>query len=62
MLAAFTNDELKYLAEFYGRLCVASDAFSRERASTVREILKIVEWRSVMTFAKQLVADLGGDV
>ena len=61
MLAAFTNDELRDLAEFYGRLCIASEAFSREDATTVKEILKIPEWRSVMTFAKQLAVYLGGD-
>ena len=61
MLTGFTNDELKGLAELYGRLCAASEAFSREDASTVQEILKIPEWRSVMSFAKQLAADLGGD-
>lgn len=58
MLAAFTGEEMKSLAEFYGRLCVAADAFGRDRVRTVSDIHKISEWRSVMAFAKALALEL----
>jgi hypothetical protein len=58
LLEAFTENELRSLAEFYGRMCVASDAFERDGALSVRAILKIPEWRSVMAFAKDLVVEL----
>lgn len=54
MLTAFTSEEMKSLAEFYGRLCVAADAFARESVRTVSDIHKISEWRSLMAFAKAL--------
>lgn len=59
--ASFSNDELKDLAELHGRLCAASETFSRHGARTVQDILKLAEWRRGMTFAKQLALDLGGN-
>lgn len=59
-IEAFTEGELKDLAELYGRLCVASDAFLREEASSVSDILKIAEWRTTIMYAKELCARLGG--
>lgn len=55
---AFSESEQKSLAEFYGRLCVAADAFGRARVTGVRDILKLPDWRATMAFAEQLVADL----
>jgi hypothetical protein len=57
-LNAFTSEELKSLAELYGRLCVASDAFAKHDRHCVAEIQKLPEWRSVMGFAKNLVVEL----
>jgi hypothetical protein len=50
-LNAFTSDELKSLAELYGRLCIASDAFTKHECHSVADIQKLPEWRSVMAFA-----------
>lgn len=58
MLRTFESDELERLAEFHGRLIVASDAFDRDGAQTVSAILLVPEWRSVMDFAKRLVVGL----
>jgi hypothetical protein len=57
-LNAFTSDELKSLAELYGRLCVASEAFTKNDCHSVADIQKLPEWRSVMAFAKDLVVEL----
>lgn len=57
-LDAFTELELKSLAELYGRLCVAVDAFDRSSALTVGTVLKMPEWRAVMSYAKDLTVEL----
>jgi len=57
-LNAFTSDELKSLAELYGRLCVASDAFTKHDCHSVDDIQKLPEWQSVMAFSKDLVVEL----
>ena len=57
---AFTADELKDLAELYGRICISSEAFQRDGARTVSDILKVSEWRRTMTFAQQLLVRLKG--
>lgn len=57
-LNAFTEQELKSLAELYGRLCIASDAFTKHNCHSVSDIQKLPEWRSVMAFAKELVVEL----
>lgn len=60
LLEAFTEDELRDLAELFGRLCIAARAFERDGACAVNEILKIPEWRSTVAFAKGLHVRLGG--
>lgn len=57
-LDAFTVQELKSLAELYGRLCIASDAFTKYDCHSVADIQKLAEWRAVMAFAKGLVVQL----
>ena len=57
-LNAFIEQELKSLAELYGKMCIASDAFTEHDCHSVAEILKLKEWRSVIAFAKDLVAEL----
>ena len=61
-LDAFTESELKSLAELYGRICIAAKAFDRDNLS-VSAIQKITEWRQVMAFAKDLSPELkrGGE-
>jgi hypothetical protein len=61
LLDAFTEDELRDLAEFYGRLSVAGEAFEQEATHSVQQILKLPEWRSAMAFAKDLHARLQRD-
>jgi hypothetical protein len=61
LLDAFTEAELRDLAEFYGRLCVASEAFERADARSVVAILKLPDWRSTMVFAKDLHVRLQRD-
>lgn len=60
-LDAFTSDEVRGLAELYGRMCASSEAFERDDAQTVSEILKVPEWRRTMAFAKTLFVRLGGE-
>jgi hypothetical protein len=54
---AFSADELKSLAELYGRVCIASKAFDRDNL-TVSAIQKLKEWREVISFAKDLAVEL----
>jgi hypothetical protein len=60
-LNAFTEQELKSLAELYGRVCIASGAFTKHDCHSVADIQKLPEWRSVMAFAKDLVVELKGN-
>lgn len=55
---AFTNDELRSLAELYGRVCIASEVINKKSCHSVAELQKIKEWRSVITFSKQLEVEL----
>ncbi len=57
-LNAFTEQELKSMAELYGRICIASDAFVKNNCHSVADIQKLTEWRSVMAFAKDLAVEL----
>ena len=57
-LEAFTERELKSLAELYGRLCIANEAVTENNCRSVANIQKLPEWRSLMTFAKDLVVEL----
>ncbi|MDH3672107.1 MAG: hypothetical protein OES46_13245 [Gammaproteobacteria bacterium] len=60
-LNAFTEHELKSLAELYGMVCIASNAFSKMGCRSVAEVQKVAEWRSVMAFAKDLAVELKGN-
>ncbi len=60
-LGAFTAAETRDLAELHGRMCAASEAFVRDNARTVSEILKVPEWRRTMDFARRLLVRLMGD-
>ena len=51
---AFTEQELKSLAELYGMLCIACKAIEEHDCHQVTELQKIPAWRSVMAFAKDL--------
>ncbi len=57
-LNAFTDLELRSLAELYGMICIASKAFTKQDCHCVADIQKTPEWRSVMAFAKDLVVKL----
>ena len=57
-LGAFTEQELKSLAELYSMLCIASKAANKQDCHRVAELQKIPEWRSVMAFAQDLVDEL----
>ena len=57
-LNAFTGQELKSLAELYGKICIASDAFTKHNCHSVNDIQKLKEWRSVIAFSKDLIAEL----
>jgi hypothetical protein len=61
LLDAFTEAQLRDLAELYGRLCVAREAFERVDAHTVDAILKLPEWRSTVAFARDLSVRLRRD-
>lgn len=54
-LNAFTEDEIKSLAELYGMICIASKAF---KGKGVVELQKLPEWRAVVTFSKDLLVKL----
>lgn len=57
-LDAFTADEIKRLAELYGLLCVASRRMNESYPLQVTDLHKLPEWRSVMSFAKELEVNL----
>lgn len=58
-LDAFSEDEVRDLAVLYGMLHIASRRMKEARPAGVAELQKLLEWRTVMTFAKQLEATLG---
>jgi hypothetical protein len=55
---AFSENELKSLAELYGMVCIASKAFRATDCHSVSDIQKLPEWRSVMAFGKDLAVEL----
>ena len=57
-LDAFSENELRSLAELYGMICISAKAFSRLGCHSVADIQKVPEWRSVMAFAQTLVTEL----
>jgi len=57
-LNAFTEEELKSLAELYGKICIASDAFTKNKCHSVSDIQKLQEWRAVIAFSKDLIVEL----
>jgi hypothetical protein len=57
-LAAFSEREIKGLAELYGMIRIASKAFRAENCHSVADIQKVPEWRAVMAFAKDLAVEL----
>jgi hypothetical protein len=59
-LRAFTEGEIKDLAEFYGILCMASRKMKKSSHSLrVADLHKLSEWRSAMAFAKELETRFG---
>ncbi len=56
-LDAFTEDEIRDLAVLYGLLHLASRKMDETHPRHVAELQKLPEWRSVMTFAKELEAN-----
>ncbi len=60
-LNAFTEQELKSLAELYGMICIASNTFNKIDVHAVSEIQKVAEWRPFMSFAKDLAVELKKD-
>lgn len=57
-LDAFTEQELKSLAELYGMLCIVSRTITELDSCSVHDIQKVPEWRAVITFAKDLIVEL----
>ena len=53
-LDAFTEDEIRDLAVLYGLLLLASRRMGEPHTLRVSDLQKLPEWRSVMTFAKEL--------
>ena len=51
---AFTDAELKDLAELFGRLRIASGRKRELSIGSVAELQKLPEWRAVMCLAKRL--------
>jgi len=60
-LDAFTEQELRALAELYGMICVANKEFERIGCRSVSDIQKVKEWRSVIAFSKNLAVELKGN-
>lgn len=58
-LDAFTEDEIRDLAELYGMLCAASRKMSDSYPDRVTDLQKLPEWRMVMTCAKELEVTFG---
>ncbi len=56
-LDAFTEDEIRDLAVLYGLLHLASGRMNKSHPLQVAELQELPEWRSVMTFAKELEAN-----
>lgn len=54
-LDAFTEEELKDLAEYYGRLIVASKEIAKIDNPDINAVLKIPEFKALMSFAKELL-------
>jgi hypothetical protein len=57
-LTAFSEPEIKDLAQLYGLICLAAKAFETESIDGVSSALKTPEWRSVMEFSKYLHEEL----
>lgn len=55
---AFSEEELKLLAELYGLVVVAARTFSNLNCHRVSDALKIPEWRSVISCAKRIEEEL----
>jgi hypothetical protein len=53
-VAAFTEPELKELAQLYGLVHAAAGRLGHERVQSVQELQKLQEWRQVMSLAKTL--------
>jgi CHAT domain-containing protein len=54
---AFTADEIRDLAVLYGLLHLATQGINESHPPKVADLQKLPEWRSVMTFAKELEAN-----
>ena len=59
---AFSEDELRDLAEFYGLLCQASRCLYGLGTPSMTEVLKLREWRAVLSHAQALSQRLGVQV
>jgi hemerythrin-like domain-containing protein len=57
-LMAFSEPEIKDLAQLYGMICMAAKAFEDESIDGVSSALKTSEWRAVMEFSKHLYEEL----
>ena len=51
---AFTEDELKCLAQLYGLVHAAGQRMGQENVHSVSDLQKLPEWRQVMSLAKTL--------
>ncbi|MDP6027844.1 MAG: hypothetical protein QGE95_11725 [Arenicellales bacterium] len=49
---AFLHDELLGIAELYGMVCIAADRIDALGCQSVADMLKVLEWRNVIAFAK----------
>lgn len=58
-LDAFNEEEIKGLAILYGLLHLASEAIEESKMLTVADLQKRQEWRTVMSFAKELESKFG---
>lgn len=57
-IGAFSEDELRALAELYGLLCSASNAIRGANVSSVAALHKLPEWRTVMAVSNNIAAGM----
>ena len=57
-LNAFIEEEIRSLAELYGMICIASNAYSKMKNPSLLQLQKLPEWRAVVSFSKDLLVQL----
>lgn len=57
-LDAFSEEELKQIARYFGRLCDAGETLTAPESHEVDDLLKLPEWIRLQRFARRLLGIL----